>query len=168
MSERANAAILLALSLALAPSAAVAAAPRPAVAARVEAERFVHRLYSYYRDEHSQPRDEGAVWTPAMLALMARLDRLDDEARLEVSDGDEICQCQDWGDFRLLSSRIVPHGPGRADAFVRFSNLGRMTGLRLVLERTPAGWRVADLFAPDRPGGLAAAYRKALATRPNP
>lgn len=167
MSRRAKAAILLALSLAFVPSASVAAAARSA-AGRAEAERFVDRLYSYYREEPSHPRDEGAVWSPAMLALMARLDRLDDEARLEVSDGDEICQCQDWGDFRLLSVRIVPHGPGRADAFVRFSNLGRMTGLRLALERTPAGWRVADVFASDRPGGLAAAYGKAIATRPNP
>ena len=146
-----------------------ASSPRP-VAARGsdQAAAFVDRLYGFYRADPSHERDDTKVWTPGMLALMARLDRLDDEARLEVSDGDEICQCQDWGDFRLLARRIVLQGPRRADAFVRFLNLGRMTGLRLALEHTPAGWRVADVYASDRPGGLAAAYRKALATRPNP
>jgi hypothetical protein len=159
-------AALLASGLAAFPSAS---APRQAIArGQTQAEAFVDRLYAYYRVEPSHERDDTRVWTPAMLALLARLDRLDDEARLEVSDGDEFCQCQDWGDFRLLSNRIVLHGPRRADAFVRFRNLGRMTGLRLALERTPAGWRVADIYAPDRPGGLAAAYRKALANRPNP
>ncbi len=161
--------ILVALmAMGLPASPAASAPPSAAARGQAQAAAFIDRLYAYYRVDPSHERDDSKVWTPAMLALMARLDRIDDEARLEVSDGDEICQGQDWGDFRLLSSRIVPHGPGRADAFVRFSNLGRMTGLRLVLERTPAGWRVADLFAPDRPGGLAAAYRKALATRSNP
>ncbi len=161
--------ILAALLTMGAPVTASNAAPGPtAGGASAQAAAFVDRLYAYYRADPSHERDETRVWTPTMLALMARLDRLDDEARLEVSDGDEICQCQDWGQFRLIARRIVLHGPRRADAFVRFRNLGRLTGLKLLLERTPSGWRVADVFASDRPGGLAAAYRKALAARLNP
>jgi len=162
--------LIMAAVLALGTGPVAAAGPLSAAAARShgQAAAFVDRLYGYYRVDTSRPRDESTVWTPAMLALMARLNRLDDEARLDVSDGDEICQCQDWGDFRLLARRIVLRGPGRADALVRFSNSGRVTGLRLLLERTPAGWRVADVFASDRPRGLAAAYRKALAARSNP
>jgi hypothetical protein len=157
---------LLAVAL---PASLSAGSPRaPVVRGEAQAATFIDRLYAYYRVEPARPRDDSAVWSPAMLALMSRLDGLDDEARLEVSDGDEICQCQDWGDFRLLARRIVLHGPRRADAFVRFRNLGRVTAMRLVLERTATGWRVADIYASDRPGGLAAAYRKALATRPNP
>lgn len=156
------------LALGLAVSQTANATPPATVRAEAQAAAFIDRLYAYYRVEPSRPRDESAVWTPAMLALMARLNRLDDEAQLEVSGGDEICQCQDWGQFQLLARRIELHGPNRADVFVRFRNLGRMTGLKLLLERTPSGWRVADVFAPDRAGGLAAAYRQALGSRSQP
>lgn len=163
MSAFSHRVFMLAASLALAlPSLASARAPA-AARSQAQAEAFLDRLYAYYRDEPAHPRDESKVWTPAMRALMARLDRLDDEARLEVSDGDEICQCQDWGDFRLIERRIVLRGPGRAEASLRFRNLGEERALRLALERTRAGWRVADVYSGDRPRGLAAAYREALA-----
>jgi hypothetical protein len=156
---------MLVASIAASPT--VGASRSAAARHQAEAAAFIDRLYGYYRVDASHERDETRVWTPAMLALMGRLRRLDDEAQLEVSGGDEICQCQDWGDFRLLARRIELHGPNRADAFVRFRNLGRMSGVKLLLERTPNGWRVADVFASDRPGGLAEAYRMALAARPN-
>ena len=149
----------------LLPLAAASSAPNSSASARrlAEARAFVDSLYAYYRSDIGRPRNDSSVWTPSLLALMRGLDSLDDEAQLEVSDGDEICQCQDWGQFRMIERRIVPIGPGRAEAHVRFVNLGQERRVRLVLEHGRAGWRVADLFSEHRPRGLASDYREAIA-----
>ena len=149
----------------LLPLAAASSAPNASASARriAEARAFVDRLYAYYLSDTGKPRNDGSVWAPSMLALMRGLDSLDDEAQLEVSGGDEICQCQDWGALRMIERRIVPLGPARAEAHVRFFNLGQERKVRLVLERGRAGWRVADLFSEYRPHGLASYYREAIA-----
>lgn len=127
----------------------------PSAAAPDSAGGFVDTLYAYYRQPEPGPRDQAAVFAPAVLARYARLDRAMD-ALGEGGGGDDICQCQDWLDLRVTERTIRARGRRRAEASVRFVNFGKETRVRLLLERTGRGWRVADLFSDFYPQGLAA------------
>ena len=134
-------------------------------------ERFVDWLYHRYRHhpiEGRRPPWAGSEWwdesvyTPTLLALFARQDALAREAQREMG-GDEICQCREWRDLRLLERNATATGEGRAEVTVRFENYGDEKRARLVLERTPAGWRVADLIDEFHADGLLAALRHSVA-----
>lgn len=135
------------------------------------AERFVDWLYHRYRHhpiEGRRPPWAGPEWwdesvyTATLLALFARQDALAREARRDIG-GDEICQCREWRDLRLVERTVTAAEGDRAEVAVRFENFGDEKRARLVLERTSAGWRVADLFDEFHSGGLLAAMRHSVA-----
>lgn len=134
-------------------------------------ERFVDWLYYRYRHhpiEGRRPPWAGPEWwdesvyTAALLALFARQDALAREAQRDTG-GDEICQCREWRDLRLTERTVTATGEGRAEVAVRFENYGEEKRARLILERTAAGWRVADLFDEFHGDGLLAALRHSVA-----
>lgn len=134
-------------------------------------ERFVDWLYHRYRHhpiEGRRPPWAGPEWwdesvyTPELLALFARQDELAREEQRDAG-GDEICQCLEWRDLRLLERTVTAAGEDRAEVAVRFENYGEEKRARLILERTPAGWRVADLVDEFHSGGLLEALRHSVA-----
>lgn len=169
----------LILALALTGLAAGCAPPhRPGEAVAIRTadnsgtpERFVDWLYHRYRHhpiEGRRPPWAGPEWwdesvfTPTLLALFARQDALARGAGRDTG-GDEICQCREWRDLVLIERTVTASGEGRAEVAVRFVNFGDEKRLRLILERTPAGWRVADLVDEFHGDGLLAALRHSVA-----
>lgn len=153
-------------SIALASPATAVASPADSAAA----ERFIDGLYARYQAEPRVALDQSAPWrmdsvyTPELIALFERVASFagPDEVP-EFADGDHICQCQDWENLRLLERRIRETGAGLAEADIRFENAGQTKNARILLARTPAGWRVADLHYDFYPEGLAAAIRASIA-----
>lgn len=134
-------------------------------------ERFVDWLYYRYRHhpiEGRRPPWAGPEWwdesvyTPELLALFARQEELAREEQ-RGTGGDEICQCLEWRDLRLLERTVTAAGEDRAEVTVRFENYGDEKRARLVLERTSAGWRVADLIDEFHSDGLLEAMRHSVA-----
>ncbi len=161
-----RATFIIALSLIAAPAAAAAVPPADVAGA----ERFIDQLYARYRAPVSISIGEPAQWrldavfTPDLVALFDRSAALapPDEVP-EFGDGDHICQCQDWENLRLIERQVHITGPGRAEAEVRFENVGAAKRVRMILALTPAGWRVADLAYDLYPNGLAGALRASVA-----
>jgi hypothetical protein len=114
-------------------------------AAQPGAEAFVRQVYAGYTEAGGPDLDRD-VFSPRLNALIRRGGDMEGARPGERGLGaDPICDCQDWGRMRVLSVRVRPRGAGRADATVRFSNLGTVTSQTLRLVRGGGGWRVDDI-----------------------
>ncbi len=120
-----------------------------------QAEAFVDRLFARYArastddpgpDSRAQWEDE-AVFTPATAALLDRANAFapPDEVP-EFADGDFDCQCQDWENLQVTEKRSRALEAGRVEVEIRFVNAGEAKQARLIVEPTPSGPRIADLF----------------------
>lgn len=133
----------------------------PETRAWSEAERgvqcFVGWLYGPGTLETVTPLgDEAAmVFTPSVLALMAEAREREDTAAF---DADPVCQCQDPGGLRLLTSTVLAADADRAVVQVMFDFKGALSAaapdldseetvrLVLTLRRSDAGWRIDDIL----------------------
>lgn len=146
--------IVLALALAAAPAAETPKA-------------FLERVYANYLSRNFSPLAHAdRYFAPRLKAA------IDQDARLangEVGylDGDPICQCQDPDGLRSKILRIKLNAPWKATAEVLLDYPdSTATHIRLILVRTKAGWRIADVGASDEPSlvkALEASNRKAAA-----
>jgi hypothetical protein len=123
---------------------------------------FVDGLYAYYATSDPGPRGDEEVYTAEIVSLFARQQTLAGPDEV-VRDGDDICQCQDWENLRLVSREVHPAGDSRAEVDVRFENFGQPYRARLVLARTGNGWRVADIADYYEGQGLVATLRAGIA-----
>jgi hypothetical protein len=148
--------IFLALALAAAP---VAETPKA----------FVERVYASYHNRDFSPFVRAdRYFAPKLKAA------IDEDARLahgEVGylDGDPVCQCQDSDGLRAAVKNVALNGSDRATVSVvlDFPD-STLTRIRISLVRTRAGWRIADIAAPDEPSllrALEASNRTARAKR---
>ncbi len=129
----------------------LAAAPAMAQEGSEGAEAFVRSVFAGYETEEDDawPMAEARldrVWSSRMAGLIRRDRALatDDPPYL---DADPLCQCQDWGQFRVESVQIGRDpGAGRR-ATIRFSNLGERATTVVRLGGNPnAGWRIDDVL----------------------
>jgi hypothetical protein len=149
--------VLLAL---LAGAAAAAGADLPA------AKAFVERLYGSYREVHGDPRagpdflgrDAPHVFSPRMIALIRRDERMTKPGYVGALDGDPISDCQDWGNISARVS-VSSNGPRRAVAVARFVNLGRHETITLDLLAVRGQWRIDNIHSQTIPD-LVAFLRK--------
>lgn len=119
------------------------------------AEAFVRGVFAGYSadGEDEWPLADynlGEVFSARMAGLIRR-DRALSEGELPYLDADPLCQCQDWGEFRVESVRVyrVASDPGRR-AVVTFTNFGERRTTRLRLSGDPnSGWRIDDVLSPD-------------------
>jgi len=135
-----------------------------------DAERFIDRLYARYRGHPIEGRrrpwagpdwwDE-SVFTGWIVAQSERLRILNYPSRTRLPDfvHDAICQCGDWREIDLVERTLRTTGMAQMEAQVRFRHDGSEREVRLLLQRTRAGWRVGDVFSADLPQGLAEYYR---------
>ncbi len=121
------------------------------------AEAFIRVVFDAYVDDDDSrwPLADARldlIWSPRMAALIRR-DRDLSEGDLPYLDADPLCQCQDWGEFRVESVRIQnPPGPGRR-AIVTFTNFGARETTVVDLAGNPnAGWRIDDVLTAGQPG----------------
>ena len=130
---------------------------------------FVARLYAAYRDEDYSPfRHPGRVFAPPFVAALAEDSRL---FRGEVGfiDADPLCQCQDYSAMQAELGGASQVSARQAEVPVRLRfGTADIRDIRLKLNRTSAGWRVADIAAGDSPSflrDLQASNRKERAAR---
>ena len=136
--------------------ALVAGTPTAAQEGSEGAEAFVRAVFQSYVDENEADWPLGdarldLVWSGRMAGLIRR-DRALSEGDLPYLDADPLCQCQDWGAFRVEAVRIehVARAPGRR-AFVTFTNLGEGGTTVLWLSGDPnSGWRIDDVLTPGQ------------------
>lgn len=133
----------------------------PETRAWSEAERgvqcFVGWLYGPRTLETVTPLgDEAAmVFTPSVLTLMAQARENEDSAAF---DADPVCQCQDPGDLRLLTSTVLAAEADRAVVQIMFDFKGPLSAIApdlsaeetvrlvLILKRGDEGWRIDDIL----------------------
>jgi len=110
---------------------------------------------------------ERPIWSRETAALIARWRRVAPRDEVDdLSDGDWLCQCQDWDEhaFRLtIVSRRVD-APRHAVVEVRLRLARRESvSARLLLRVENGAWKLDDLIARDYPAGLKAALRRTIA-----
>jgi len=123
----------------------------PARAGDASAFAFVTGIYNAYNGKHSKghPLDgERAIrryFEPSLAALMVK-DQKIAARRGEVGllDGDPFIDAQDW-DISNLDITVSDAAPGKANATVKFTNLGKPATVMLDLVKIKNDWRIRDI-----------------------
>jgi len=127
---------------------ASAPAPDTGEAETAAARAFVDGLFAAYaNDTPLDPLGEPQpVFEPELAAALTALGK-EAAANGEIPDAlgaDPLCDCQDYGEFSHRITALTVTGT-RAEAEVAISNFGAKSVRRLIMLRTPAGWRVFDI-----------------------
>lgn len=141
------------------PADAPAALPpgRPAIyeAARVGPEEFVRALYAVHATPGATmgepPRPGQEPIYGRMLNAMIGADFAKAAGGVPTLNHDPICDCQDSGDFTLVSVTVTSSDPQTAEAAVVFTNMGETKRQTLKLVKEGPMWRVSDVLVPGRP-----------------
>ena len=141
------------------PADAPAALPpgRPAIyaAAQVGPEEFVRALYAVHTTpgasmgEPLRPGQEPIYGR--MLNAMIGADFAKAAGEVPTLNYNPICDCQDSGDFTLVSVTVTSSDPQTAEAAVVFTNMGETKRQTLKLVKEGPMWRVSDVLVPGRP-----------------
>ena len=148
----------------------VAATPGAAAAKQDALDRTVAALFRPYSRPTTLPAPavwERPIWSRETAALIARWRKVTPQDEVdELSDGDWLCQCQDWDEhaFRMSIDSRKMDAPGHAFVQVRFRLDGSgWRSERLSMRQERGTWKIDDLFGEDFPSGLKAALRRAIA-----
>ena len=130
---------------------------RPAIyeAARVGPEEFVRALYAVHATPGASmgepPRPGQEPIYGRMLNAMIGADFAKAAGEVPTLNYDPICDCQDSGDFTLVSVTVTSSDPQTAEAAVVFTNTGETKRQTLKLVKEGPMWRVSDVLVPGRP-----------------
>jgi hypothetical protein len=143
----------------------VVAAAQPSESPRA----YIERLYANYRrSDYSPFKHPERVFANRLLSAVKEDSKL---AKGEVGylDGDPVCQCQDTAGLHASVKGVNQKRKDRATVSVQLDfEDSTPTRIRISLIRAAAGWRIADVSAPDEPSLLRAheeSNRKARARR---
>ena len=130
---------------------------------------YVQRLYASYRDPNFNPLAHPERYFAPRLVAALKDDARVSHGEVGYVDGDPICQCQDPSGLHASLLKVTQSKPGQATAHVSVEfPESTPRQVRFSLVRTAAGWRIADISAPDEPSflhGIEASNRKARAKR---
>lgn len=129
------------------------------------AEAFLRGVYGHYERDTAGwsvlGPNASEVFAPRLLTLI-RKDQKAAKGEVGALDYDPVCNCQDYGPFRLDTVAIEPNGADRATARVGFTNVDARVTLTLKLVLVKGRWRIDDIASPDIPS-LVAHIETALA-----
>ena len=108
---------------------------------------FVRSVYAGYGSGR-QTFDSSSKYSPTLKRLFSINSRLLGGEVGENNDIDQVCQCQDWDHFRLLSTRATQVGSA-ASVKVVFFNDGVRTAQVLKLLKLHGGWVIDDIVPAD-------------------
>lgn len=148
--------------------AASAGAPSPAAREAIETE--VTGIFGPYRNPAAVAAWDYPIYSAEVTALIERWKavRPQDEPDA-LSDGDWLCQCQDWNHRRFLATIIsigmTVEGTAEVDLILDLGRSGTDAArvARLVLKREQGEWKVDDIVGDDLSEGLKLALREAIA-----
>ncbi|WP_340316922.1 YqhG/Tai3 family protein [Rhizorhabdus argentea] len=148
--------ILWVLSLLIATSSLNATTTAPTRLDDAEIRTFLTHIYTSYKECSGKlpcidPVPWRTVFTPATSRLISVNERLNAFEAGAATDADPICQCQDYHTIKLISITLSSWPHKRIRAVVRFIN-AQPQQISLLMEKTPAGWRVYDVLG--APGSL--------------
>ena len=119
-----------------------------------DADAFVHRLYRAYQHgggpDYLGPQAP-RVFSPRLLGLIRRDQRLTPAGDVPSLDGDPICDCQDSGGMTGVHVDVSAAAPGHAVAKVRFRLDAERRALTLDLVAVHGRWLVDDVHSRDTP-----------------
>jgi hypothetical protein len=135
----------------LCAAAALVIVAAPALAADASAQAFVTQIYDAYKgkDSKGRPLDSDRAirryFEPALAALMIK-DQNAAAKRGEVGalDGDPFIDAQDW-EIDAFDIKVVDLTPNKAQATVKFTNLGSARTVVLDLTKIKSDWRISDI-----------------------
>ncbi|MGZ3198087.1 MAG: DUF3828 domain-containing protein [Croceibacterium sp.] len=148
----------------------LATQPAPAPPEQAALLRTVEALFKPY----SRPATQRApavwqrrIWSRETAALIARWRRTTPSDEVDdLSDGDWLCQCQDWDEhaFKLTVRQPQLDTAGHAAVDVRFQlSPGEWRSARLLLNLEGGAWKLDDVLAADFASGLKATIRRTIA-----
>lgn len=118
-----------------------------------DAKAFTLGLYLAYA--HREPDYLGAgaqrVFSPRLLGLIRRDERLTPAGDVPSLDGDPVCDCQDPEGLGQVRVEVTTVGPGRARADVRFRFPDGPHEVTLDLVSVRSHWRIDDAHTRDTP-----------------
>ena len=111
----------------------------------VAAKRFVERLYAAYHGDGPDylGRQRGQVFSPRMVNLLRRDEKLTPKGDVGALDGDPICDCQDF-DISRVRVDVASTGPGHAPRGRRVRQLSGSRPQSAPGPDSPCAWPVAD------------------------
>lgn len=131
--------------------AALAFASTSAFAADASAQAFITQIYDAYKgkDLKGLPLDSARAvrryFEPTLAALMIKdADAAAKRGEVGALDGDPFIDAQDW-EIDAFNIAVSETGPNKAQATVKFANLGGGRTVVLNLVKVKAGWRIGDI-----------------------
>ena len=132
---------------------------QPAAQSAATPRSFIAQVYAGYRNHAYSPLEHLDRTFAPELAAAIRTDARLAKGEVGFLDGDPLCDCQDYERITATVRALTQPTPRRAIARVRVSlGIDTPRDLTLELQRTPAGWRIADVVSSQ--GSLLAALRK--------
>jgi hypothetical protein len=115
----------------------------------------VEGVYALYRNPDFNTFDHAERYFTPKLAKAMNDDATMDPGEVGFLDYDPLCQCQDDSGMKTKVRSETQKG-NTADVRVAvYFGTRDQRDIRLKLERTPAGWRIADIATKDDPSLLA-------------
>jgi hypothetical protein len=116
---------------------------------------FLEGVYQRYRSADFNPFEHPERYFTPKLAKALDDDATIDPGEVGLLDYDPLCQCQDDSGMRTRVQAVSQRG-ATADARVSvYFGSSDQRDIRVKLERTAKGWRIADVAAKDEPSLLA-------------
>jgi hypothetical protein len=146
-----------------------ASAGAPSAADREAIETQVTDIFGPYRNPAAVAAWDYPIYSAEVAALIERWKavRPQDEPDA-LSDGDWLCQCQDWNHRRFLATIIsiamTVEGTAEVDLILDLGRSNAARVARLVLKREQGEWKVDDIVGDDLSEGLKQALRETIAT----
>jgi hypothetical protein len=154
-------AIISALLLATQPNP-----PPPEQAALLRTVETLFKPYSRPATQRTPAVWQRPIWSRETAALIARWRRSTPSDEVDdLSDGDWLCQCQDWDEhaFKLTVRQPQLDAAGHAAVDVRFQlSPGEWRSARLLMNLEGGAWKLDDILAADFASGLKATIHRTI------
>jgi hypothetical protein len=147
-----------------------ASAGAPSAAEREALETQVTEVFGPYRNAAAGTASDFPIYSAEVAALIERWKAVRPQNEPDaLSDGDWLCQCQDWNHRRFLTTIISiamnVDGTAEVDLILDLGRSGSDAArvARLVFKREQDAWKVDDIVGDSLPEGLKHALRETIA-----
>jgi hypothetical protein len=145
--------------------ASATSSPSSSAPAGQSADAFLHSIYDrYIRSQaplidYTKERELQRYFEPSLAKIIA-----DDSARaakkgdVGTLEGDPFIDAQDWN-IRSFDIQVTPVDADRANAVVKFDNIGKAKLLRVQLIRISGAWKIHDIDYGGEEGTLRGLFK---------
>lgn len=132
---------------------------------------FVEVYKPYTAGQHSTAAWDFPIYSAELTALIAQWRSVTPSDEVDaLSDGDWLCQCQEWDSSAFQATIVATRMTGKdiadLDVTVDLGLGGGPEAMRMVtlnLKREEGAWKIDDIAADSFPGGLRQTLRETIA-----